>query len=134
MNPARGSDRGITLLEILITVALMSIAFASVLGGMGLFLKTESVQRSTARIDVDLRSYAEQLLATGYVNCATPASYASIEPPAGYTASVSVAYWDGGLPAAFGSSCTSDQGVQQLTVSLAASDGVTAALVVGKSR
>jgi prepilin-type N-terminal cleavage/methylation domain-containing protein len=130
----RRSDRGITLLEILITVALMSIAFASVLGGMGLFLKTEGVQRTTARLDVDLRTYTEQLLDVAYVNCATAASYSAIAAPAGYAASLKIAYWDGNLPAAFGSSCSTDKGVQQLTVVLTARDGGSATLVAGKAR
>jgi prepilin-type N-terminal cleavage/methylation domain-containing protein len=128
------SDRGITLLEILITVALMSIAFASVLGGMGLFLKTEAVQRTTARLDVDLRTYTEQLLDVAYIDCATAADYDAIEAPADYAASLEVAYWDGNLPAAYGSSCTTDKGVQQLTVVLTATDGGSATLVAGKSR
>jgi prepilin-type N-terminal cleavage/methylation domain-containing protein len=126
-------DRGVTLIELLVTIAIMGIAFASILGGMGLFVKTESVQRSNARLDTEIRTYAEQLLGQPYVNCAAPATYAAAVAPAGYSSTLTVAYWDGNLPAVFTPACTSDKGLQQLTIVLRTTNGVSGTLVVGKS-
>lgn len=127
-------DEGITLLELLITMVLMSIAFAAVLGGMGIFLKAANSQRTTASLDAHIRTYAEALLAAPYVDCATSATYSNVTAPPGLASTVVVTYWDGNVPAAFGPTCSSDRGVQQLTITLRASDGVAADVVVGKSR
>lgn len=138
MSRGQGSDRGITLLELLITMVLMSLAFATVLGGMGLFLKSANNQRSMAGLDADIRTYAEALMASPYSECADAATYEramqDLADSMDVTATVDVAYWDGNVPAAFGPACSTDLGVQQLTVTLRASDGVTTDLVVGKSR
>ncbi|MBI4934846.1 MAG: type II secretion system protein [Actinobacteria bacterium] len=138
MKPRQGADRGITLLELLITMVLMSLAFAAVLGGMGLFLKAANDQRSMAGLDADIRTYAEALIASPYSDCADAATYESamqdLADSMDVVATVDVAYWDGNVPAAFGPVCSTDLGVQQLTVSLRAGDGVTTDLVVGKSR
>jgi hypothetical protein len=101
---------------------------------MGLFLKTESVQRSNARIDSELRSYAEQVLGQPYVDCAAAGAYTKAATPKGFTVDLAVAYWDGNLPAAFGATCAADRGVQQITIVLSGTDGVSGRLVVGKSR
>jgi prepilin-type N-terminal cleavage/methylation domain-containing protein len=134
MSRGRGSDRGITLLELLITMVLMGIAFAAVLGGMGVFLKAANNQRSVASLDARIRTYAEALIAAPYVDCASSSTYSSVAAPTGYAATVSIAYWDGSIPASFRTTCSTDVGVQQLTITLRATDGVTADLVVGKSR
>jgi prepilin-type N-terminal cleavage/methylation domain-containing protein len=138
MKPRQGTDRGITLLELLITMVLMSLAFAAVLGGMGLFLKAANNQRSMAGLDADIRTYAEALIASPYSDCADAATYESVMQELAdsldVTATVDVAFWDGNVPAAFSPACSTDLGVQQLTVTLRAGDGATTDLVVGKSR
>ena len=79
----RDSDRGYTLLELLAAMAIMSIAFAAIFAGLGMFLRTETVQRNQSQLDVSLRSYAEQLMGVTYVACATPATptYAAVSVP-----------------------------------------------------
>ncbi len=130
----RASDRGVTLLELLVTIVLMGLAFTAVFGGMGLFLRTESVQRSNARIDTELRTYAESVLGMPYVECAAAGSYAAVAAPKGLTPRVTVAYWNGDLPAVYTSACSTDLGLQQITIVLTGTDGVSGTLVVGKSR
>jgi type II secretory pathway pseudopilin PulG len=122
------------LLELLITMVLMGIAFAAVLGGMGIFLKAANNQRSVASLDAHIRTYAEALIAAPYVDCASSSTYSTVAAPTGLTVTLSIAYWDGNIPASFGAKCSTDVGVQQLTITLRAADGVTADLTVGKSR
>ena len=139
----RDSDRGYTLLELLAAMAIMSIAFAAIFAGLGMFLRTETVQRNQSQLDVSLRSYAEQLMGVTYVACATPATptYSAVSVPrdvhnTAYTKSVTIKYWNGDLPATWASSCTSgnDKGLQQITIQLTGSDGEKGTLTIGKTQ
>jgi len=143
MNRPDPRDRGYTLLELLAAMAIMSIAFAAIFAGLGMFLRTERVQSAQAQLDVSLRSYAEQLLGVTYVNCATPstATYAAVTVPTDvhkktYTKSVTIKYWNGDLPATWASSCTTgnDKGLQQITIQLTGSDGEKGTLTIGKAQ
>lgn len=130
-------DRGYTLLELLAAIAIMGIAFAAIFAGLGMFLRTETVQRDQAQLDASLRTYAEAVIATPYTNCAT--GYSSVTKPNDghnkvYTVVMTVKYWDGLLPAGFGTTCTTDKGLQQITVQLTGSDGEKGTLTFGKSR
>lgn len=132
-------DRGVTLIELLVTIAIMGIAFASVLGGMGLFVKTESVQRANAQLDTEIRTYAEQLLGQPYVKCAEPAKPEYVAP-VGYTSTLTMAYWDGTWDGnnppwpGFTESCNGgDHGLQRLTIVMRTSNGVSGTLVVVKA-
>lgn len=134
MRPPRSDDRGFTLIELLVAVVLMATAFGAVFGGLGLYFKIQATQRANATIDAEIRSYAERVLELPYVDCATTSSYSAATKPAGLTTDVTVTYWDGELPAAFGSTCTKDLGVQQVTITLTDSRGETGTLQIGKSK
>ena len=91
---------------------------------MGTSIIASDMQRKLVTEDAVVRAYAEALNAAPYADCATPANYNAAPPPnfdpskwVGYQASVvTVAYWNGDNPATFGSSCTSDSGVQRLSL------------------
>jgi prepilin-type N-terminal cleavage/methylation domain-containing protein len=134
MDTRRSEERGYTLIELLVTVTLMAIAFGAVFGGLGLFFKIQSTQRANAAIDTEIRNYAERLLDQPYVDCATTASYTAATQPTGYTTTVTLTYWDGKLPAGYGSTCTTDLGLQQITIKLSNSRGDFGTLTLGKSR
>jgi prepilin-type N-terminal cleavage/methylation domain-containing protein len=134
MDTRRSEERGYTLIELLVTVTLMAIAFGAVFGGLGLFFKIQATQRANAQIDTEIRNYAERLLDQPYVDCATTSSYSAATQPTGYTTTVTLTYWDGKLPAGYGSSCTKDLGVQQITIKLSNSRGDFGTLTLGKSR
>lgn len=134
MNGTPRSDRGFTLLELIIAMTLMGMAVGAVFGGLGLFLKIQDTQKSSARIDVEIRNYAERILAEPYVDCATVDSYDAAAAPNDLDLTVSLAYWDGEMPATFGATCTTDRGLQQITITLTDSNGSNGTLVVGKSR
>lgn len=134
MNARRRDDRGFTLIELIIAITLMGLAVGAVFGGLGLFFKIQDAQQSNARIDAEIRNYAERILAQPYVDCATPTTYQAAAKPTGLSSTVTVQYWDGKLPASFGATCTIDAGLQQITVVLTDDNGTNGTLVIGKSR
>jgi hypothetical protein len=98
---------------------------------------TSEVGRKQATASLELRNFSEKVHGEAYVACATAASYGSTyAPPAGYAPSITaVAYWtaDAANPATFtfGGTCPSpDQGVQQLTLQVATTDGSVGESVV----
>jgi prepilin-type N-terminal cleavage/methylation domain-containing protein len=122
------NERGETLAEILVTISIMGILFAAVLGAFAISAQTSDISRKDATAETLLRSSAEAIQNAAYVNCATTSTYA-VPAQTGYTASVTaVRYWDGtagtsASPASFGNSCTTDQGVQAIDLRVQSSDG-----------
>jgi type II secretory pathway pseudopilin PulG len=122
----RAGQRGETLVEILVTVSIMSIAFVGILAGIGVtFMATDS-HRQDATAEAVLRSYAERMqdpTGMAYVNCATtatygiPAGFSVPATPTGWTAVVTNELnWQGDTPPTFATTCTTDKGLQQLTL------------------
>jgi type II secretory pathway pseudopilin PulG len=114
----RRSDRGETLAEVLVAVAILGIAISALLAGIGASATGSDVHRKQAQGEVVLRAYAEAVenasfvascasAATSYKSAAT-AAYAS---PSGYTA-LTV----GVVNQAPGASCST---LQLVTLSLA---------------
>jgi type II secretory pathway pseudopilin PulG len=129
-EPAADRERGETLLELLIGLAIMSIAVVAVIGGLVSSILVSDIHRKQSTAGAAVRDYAENVekyvAGTGYTACASSSSYApgavGFSAPSGYTASaVTVRYWSG---TAWGSSCTgpTDLGLQQLTVQVASAD------------
>jgi prepilin-type N-terminal cleavage/methylation domain-containing protein len=130
-RPGRAAgDRGETLIEVLIAVAIMSVAVVAVVGGLVTCVLVTDIHRKQAVAGGAVRDYAEAIenavAAGGYVPCASAASYASptgFAAPSGYTRSVvagSLRYFNGG---AWQAGCTTDTGLQRLTVQVASDDG-----------
>jgi prepilin-type N-terminal cleavage/methylation domain-containing protein len=83
MQPRRAQgERGFTLVEMLVTVVIIGIAFATLVGGIGAAVLTSDHHRQQGTVNARLRNFVETLkAATPYVNCATPAKYtASVSP------------------------------------------------------
>jgi type II secretory pathway pseudopilin PulG len=128
-------DRGETLLELIIAVSIMGVAFVAILGGIGTSILMSDIHRKQATAGAYVRDYAEAIQNTvaagGYVPCATTATYAApagFAVPSGFAASVlSVQQWSG---AAWQASCTSDSGLQQLKLQVASADSRAAEQVV----
>ena len=113
-------EAGFTLVEVMVTVTIMSLAFVTILEGEAVFFHSTTVRRATASLDTAARSYSTALNNVAYVDCA--ASYAPV-PQSGATASVAIDYWNGAIsPAAFTNRATclanGDQGAQRLQFTL----------------
>jgi prepilin-type N-terminal cleavage/methylation domain-containing protein len=124
-------EAGFSLAEVLVTVVIVGIAFAAILGGMVTSIVVSDVHRKQASSDALARSAAEAVKdqAVVYVSCAVPNDYSSALPPApaGYSVSISsVKYWDGTSsdPVAYQGSCPgADNGMQLITVVAGSGDG-----------
>jgi type II secretory pathway pseudopilin PulG len=134
----RASDeRGETLAEVLMTVSIMGILFAAVLGALAVSALTSDISKKEGTAEALLRTYAEQVQGLPYVNCASTSTYtiASFPVPANYTAGpTGVRYWDGLNPASYvAPPCSSDTGVQAVDLRVQTGDGrVTETVTVYK--
>lgn len=108
-------EEGETLVEVLVAVVLMGVAFVAVLGGIGTAIISSVTQQKVTGADSIARSAAEKIVSAPYVSCAR--GYATATAPAGYTVTVEIEYWDG--VGAFGRPCpTADTGVQKITLTV----------------
>jgi type II secretory pathway pseudopilin PulG len=122
------TDRGETLLELLVAVVLMGIALVAVVGGLATSILVSDVHRKQATAGASVRDYAEALAKVvaggGYIPCAAPAAYTStpgFDVPTGFSkTTTAVRYWTG---SAWAGSCGTDSGLQQLSIQVASNDG-----------
>ncbi|HEY2296177.1 MAG TPA: prepilin-type N-terminal cleavage/methylation domain-containing protein [Jatrophihabitans sp.] len=128
----RHDDRGETLLELVVTIAILGVCVVGIGAGIALSVKISSIHRDQATADAFLHNYAESIQ-TSYTTCASSTTYSSGLPtPNGFASPTSsVKFWNG---AAFTnlSPCTSasDPGLQQVTLNLNSTDGFTSESLV----
>ena len=139
---ARG-QAGETLLELLITISIMGIAFVSILLGVGTAIASSDSHRQEATAEGVVRSFAERIQDprdVPYVDCATTSNYANppgFAAPSGWTVSITaVGYLQPNNT--YSASCPSpERGAQQLTlqaVSPHVANGATETLVIVKRK
>jgi prepilin-type N-terminal cleavage/methylation domain-containing protein len=137
-------ERGETLVEILVTVAIMGICFVAILLGVTTAYTATDTHRQESTAEGVLRSYAERIKDQNltYIDCTSnpspgPAYLAAAEaasggllPVSGFTPSVTnVTYWDGqqtGSGAqnpAFGACGVGDNGVQRISIQVVSPHG-----------
>lgn len=90
-----GDEAGVTLIEVVVSVFIMGVAFAVIVGGLGTAIVGSDLQRRQADADVALRHAAETMV---YQPCGTTSTYRDTlpPPPVGITVTVArVSYWDG---------------------------------------
>jgi len=125
----RSHERGETLLELVVAVAIMGVAIVGIIGGMGVGIMMSDIHRKQATAGTAARDYAETAeawVAAGHYDAGTAPDYtpATVHytTPAGYTATaVSVTCWNG--VSAWQSCGSTQKGLEQLTVQVASADG-----------
>jgi Tfp pilus assembly protein PilV len=124
-------DAGESLIELLVTVVILGLATTGISGALLAAGKASTMQRQQVLAQNVLRSWADQIAARAYADCATTTTLASPAPsmPAGFTATVtSVEYWNGGSSFTGPGTCVTDTGIQRVTLSVSAPNGLSAAV------
>lgn len=122
------ADAGETLTELLVTVVILGIVTAGITFALGTAVKATGMHRQQALAQNALRSWAEQINAGTYTPCAAAGSFAAPSPAlrTGLTAAVTgVQYWNG---ATFVGACSTDTGIQRVTLRITAVNGLSPAL------
>lgn len=118
----RGEDKGETLVELVVAIAIIGIAAVAILSGLLLSVKASALQRNQASGGAYVRSFAEaiqnQVDAAGYATCGSAgATYQGVavpDLPSDYTRTVTaVQSWNG---VAWGA-CTA-KGIQRVDLSV----------------
>jgi type II secretory pathway pseudopilin PulG len=146
------NDRGETLLELLITVAIMGVAVVTLVGGIATSIRMSDIHRKQATAGEYVRVFAEAIETyvtaspTKYAACAnkdtyTPAytadpAYTALVANPTYTVEITkVRYWNGSSTAgAFAGTCGPgtevpiDTGVQQVSLVVRAGNTVAETL------
>lgn len=147
MPASSDTDRGDTLVELIVAIAVLSIAVAALLGALITSWGSSSEHRSLTTVDTVLRTFAEEAKydiqlqsSPWYQDCATitsnPPAYSGHQLPApgnvpsGWSAPFiqSIAYWN--PSGTFDATCQSGD-YQVLTVAVAAPDGSAKTLTIG---
>jgi len=117
-------DTGETLIELLVAIVILGIAVVAILGGIVVIVESSTLHRKQAQSQNWLRSWAEQISAATYNDCAAAGGFSLPSPslPSGFTPTVTaVQYWTG---TSFSNSCASDQGIQKVTLRVAVANGL----------
>ncbi len=134
------AEEGFSLAEVLVTIVIVGVTFAALLGGLMTSISVSTLHRKQATADAVARSAAEWVkdsVANHYQSCATSGTYsfASLPVPSGYAVSIppgGVENWNpvGAVPLTapyspqFQTSqpgCT-DNGLQRITIVARSSD------------
>ena len=114
LEQSAGDQDGFSLVEILVTIAIVGVAFAAILTGLATAIRVSDAHRKQSTTDGLVRNAAEVVkdsVRNPYQNCATTYSTSSLSVPTGYQIAVSVQYWSGASPTglnyapAFSGSC-----------------------------
>lgn len=133
--PGRNDESGFTFVEVLLTIALLSIGFVAVLGALSTMIVAGSTHEKLSTSENAVRSLAEFVKSNAaesnpWKGCADGPLTAyqqrvadAFVPPNGYAAAVTdVRYWEGSGPTGFGPTCN-DAAVQLVTVQINSTSG-----------
>jgi Tfp pilus assembly protein PilV len=129
-RPRIEDDSGETLVELLVSIVVMSTAVIALVAAVATTIRLSDVHRKQAVAGAAARSYAEALdtsiaaTSSAYVPCATTYS-PTYTAPAGYTKlAPTVVYWNGSAFVNTGCTVANDSGVQKVTLAVKSSDNL----------
>lgn len=127
-------EGGFTLIEVVFTIALMSIAFIAILGAVTVLISSTAENQHGSTAESAVRNVGEYLKTVPYKRCdqSPKSSYQTAVDtapsgtvPSGYAATItSVQAWNGDNPATFGADggcANGEQGVELVTVQVSSS-------------
>ena len=122
-------DRGETLLELLVSITILGVCVVAFGSSIALAVTTSDQHHKEADAGALVRSYAEQIdswvAAGNYSPCVVANAYkpsvVGLALPTTYTATQSAGLTIGTTGAT--STCTTDNGTQQLTLTVSSTDG-----------
>lgn len=124
LRNARRSERGFTLMEVLVAAFLVSIVFVVMAAGLSTSIKSSSLLRYNQEIAQAITNYSEQIKAGTYADCALASAFPDPLPafsefdPTLRARVTGVRYWNA-TSAAYGATCSSpDTGAQEITLSV----------------
>lgn len=136
-RPKAGGEAGLSLIEVLVTVVILGVAFVTIIGGMTVSIAGSDIHRKQATSQTVLRNLAEYLKSDQVVyeeGCSADYNDDLAEflgsVPAGYEVSIDEVRhlrYSGepspGTPvvAEFDGACDDDNGVQQITLAVRSS-------------
>jgi type II secretory pathway pseudopilin PulG len=119
---AEPTDGGATLVELMMAVAILGIAFAALVGGMFTFTYATASHSRQASGAEYIREYSEAVAGAAYQSCAVTYPPTGFTMPAGWSAgAMTVTYWNA---SAFVVTCPgTDLGLQRVRLTLSSNDG-----------
>jgi type II secretory pathway pseudopilin PulG len=128
------ADRGDTLLELIVAIAILGVCVVAIGAGITLSIKMSTIHRNQATANAFLHNYAETLQSSYPVCSGSIASdyTGSLAAPSGFTSpAATVKFWDPTAAKFVASGCpTSDPGLRQISLTLTSSDGLVAESLV----
>lgn len=95
-TPRMQGEAGATLVELLVTIAILGIAFTALLGGTFTMVTASDRHRKAATAETVLATFAEALKTVAFDMTCTPGTYkteSGYSPPPGFTADVTSCCW-----------------------------------------
>lgn len=125
-NRRRTDDGGESLIELLVSIALLGIASIAILASITMGLKAAALSSGMSSNQNILRNWAEVLEATPYVDCATTKTYVApvgmAVPPNVTLTMLEMQYWNSEKND-FVAECGTDEGLQRVTLAATAASG-----------
>jgi type II secretory pathway pseudopilin PulG len=121
-HEARRAERGETLIELILTVTILAVGIVALVGGLADGILASDTHRKHSTAGTVANNAAEYLLDSGLAWNAS-GSYGGLPTASGYTTSLNARCWNGDSPATFAACPNGNRGLQELTITVTATDG-----------